>query len=420
MSKKVQLVLLMLTLGASLCFSQSAPVKPQDDKNPPKKDKFGSSLKKLKWDPKTKTAVEQSDKDSKQTSQKAVEPEEELNLESSLAVFDVMVIDRDKHFVSGLTKNDFIIHEDNVEQQVGTFNYGDDVTIPRSIMLIVDYSGSQTPFISASIEAAKTLVGQLGPEDEMAIATDDIELVQDYTKNKAELTKTLDGIYQKSAQGHEGRSRQFSALLATLQERAAVGQRRFIIIFQTDGDEIFRMRDQEEIRRKYVPKLKATDVEDTKFGFADVEAKAEHTKTTIYTVVPGEQLIDLSPEETDKNGRKMLAQMLTEAKTDPNTEHYSESYVKNFTALKKVGQVAAATVAVKTGGWAAFLSSPSEANGIYGRILSDINHRYMIGYYPTNGTPDGKIRRVKIEIRNHPEYTVHSRDYYYAPSKTGK
>jgi hypothetical protein len=68
-----------------------------------------------------------------------------------------------------------------------------------------------------------------------------------------------------------------------------------------------------------------------------------------------------------------------------------------------------------TGGWAAFLEKPEDPKTVYSRILSDLNNQYVIGFYPTNTKTDGRMRRVKIEVRGHPEYVVHGRQWYYAP-----
>lgn len=78
------------------------------------------------------------------------------------------------------------------------------------------------------------------------------------------------------------------------------------------------------------------------------------------------------------------------------------------------GQTAAARVADLTGGWTSFLESENQASEIYGRILEDINHRYIVSYYPTNKTIDGKLRKVRIEVRGHPDYVVEGRTTYYA------
>ena len=77
-------------------------------------------------------------------------------------------------------------------------------------------------------------------------------------------------------------------------------------------------------------------------------------------------------------------------------------------------QASLAVVPTISGGWTAFLEDPSQADEIYSRIFSDINRRYIVGYYPTNKEHDGKRRKVNVEVRGHPEYMVMGRKSYYA------
>jgi hypothetical protein len=72
-------------------------------------------------------------------------------------------------------------------------------------------------------------------------------------------------------------------------------------------------------------------------------------------------------------------------------------------------------VAPLTGGWTAFLEKPEQANEIYSRIFTDINQRYIVGYYPTNKKRDGKRRKIEFEVKGHPEYQVSGRRSYFAP-----
>jgi hypothetical protein len=78
-------------------------------------------------------------------------------------------------------------------------------------------------------------------------------------------------------------------------------------------------------------------------------------------------------------------------------------------------QTAAANAAIVSGGWVAFLNKPDQAGDIYATILSDINSRYVIGYYPTNKVHDGRRRSVSLEVSGHPDYVLSGRRTYYAP-----
>jgi hypothetical protein len=68
-----------------------------------------------------------------------------------------------------------------------------------------------------------------------------------------------------------------------------------------------------------------------------------------------------------------------------------------------------------SGGWADFLEVPAQADAIYSRIFSDINQRYIVGYYPTNKERDGKRRKIEFKVKGHPEYQVYGRLSYFAP-----
>ncbi|HZS46636.1 MAG TPA: VWA domain-containing protein [Blastocatellia bacterium] len=411
MRKKVFTGLAILTLFACISSIPTAIIRAQDDKKP-KQEKFGSSLKRYdqtKPNPKDKNAKKGAD--TKKITPKAGDGlDDELSLQSTLAVFDVMVTDNKQHFVPGLTKDDFVVYEDGVEQQVGTCAIGEDVILPRSIALIIDYSGSQYPFIKASVEAAEVLVNNLTPKDEMAIITDDVDILQDYTNDKGALIKALEGLKKKAKDGKEGLSLQMSALLATLQEKVKVSDdKRSIIIFQTDGDEIFKLRDQKDLFKKYYPYLEQTT---EKFGFSDVKNKVENTRATIYAVVPGDQLINVPDDEALRRTKVMLDQVAVADGWDPAKITRYQKDIQQSLGFWRSGQTAVATIASLSGGWTGFLSKPEEASAIYNKILTDINHRYIIGYYPKDTTADGRLRKLKFEVRGHPEYKVHGRDSY--------
>src|SRR6185503_20574075 len=113
---------------------------------------FGSSLKRLKWDPEKKAATEDSS-GSKNTSED-VDEGDVIKVESTLVVCDVLVATKNGKTVSGLAADDFVVKDDGANQEIATFSLGDDVNKSRSIVLIIDHSGSQRPYLNRSIAAA--------------------------------------------------------------------------------------------------------------------------------------------------------------------------------------------------------------------------------------------------------------------------
>jgi hypothetical protein len=229
----------------SLSLFLAAGLLAQDKEKPKIKD-FGSSLKKIKSDPAKKAALEVN---SGSGSKSDADDIEVVKVETSLVSSDVLVLDSKGDFVAGLTEKDFVVRKMTSPAGGDVFS-GDNVKASRSIVLIIDYSGSQYPFIKTSVAAAKTLVDKLPSSDSMAIVTDDVELIQDFTKDKQKLKSKLDSLLKKVSPSilsfsypHFGQSKQYSALLATLNEAFNSGDQRPIVIFQTDGDQLGLLRD---------------------------------------------------------------------------------------------------------------------------------------------------------------------------------
>jgi VWFA-related protein len=341
---------------------------------------FGSSLKK---------GSRKNKDESQNKKQDGGESDEVIRVQTDLVVCDVLVVNDQSHAIPGLERGDFVVREDGNQQEVGTFSLGDDAKIPRSLVLIIDYSHSEAPYIKTSVEAAKVLVDKLGPQDRMALVTDDVKLLVDFTQDKALLRKNLDSLRKKAASGSFGDSHQYSALMATLNEMFSKEDPRPIVIFQTDGDQLTTFKVGGTLR--------------TSFSFQDVRTTVEKSRATIYTIIPGGSLLDLTPDEKVERVLPLLPAGLGRQAMISFAERWSKQ------------QLAIADLAKLSGGWHDFLEKPEQADEVYARILADINHRYVIGYYPTNKTRDGKERTIKIEVRGHPEYIVWGRKTYFAP-----
>jgi len=433
-----------------LCWS-SYPQAPVREK--PKLKDFGSSLKKLKWDPQKNQAVSTVD-----TTHNGTNDDDVVRIETSLVVSDVLVTDKQGRPQRNLKPTDFTITEDGVPQQVGLFTLGDDANLSRSIVLIIDYSRSQFPYLSDSIEAAKTLVDKLGPYDQMAIVTDDVEVLAGFTSNRRDLKKALDSLIEKT-RGSKGRlgfgkrppqfgrSAQFSALMATLNEAFDDEDQSPVIVFQTDGDEIEYLRNsiivhevpkglspdlQREVQEQIEQQKALQRSQMTEFSLDDVFRAVEKSRATIYPIIPRTRLLGLSEDEQirrltaeDERAVETWASAASSSKLKSILQARYEERQKKLTKeiwearldqeLKV--QEALVELAKLSGGWAEFLETKSQTAEIYNRIVQDLNQRYIIGYYPTNKAHDGKRRRISITVNGHPDYQITSRKSYYAPEQ---
>jgi len=405
----------------------------------------------MKWDPQRNEAV---------VNNRATKDESDddvVHIETSLVTSDVLVTDAKGHWIRGLKADDFAVSEDGLPQQIGHFVLGDNVNRSRSIVLIIDYSRSQFPYISESIEAAKGFVDKLGYRDRMAIVTDDVELLVDFTNDKAALKKGLDSLVARN-RGSKGflgvgrkppqfgRSAQYSALLATLKEAFDEEDQNPIIVFQTDGDELEYLRNSvivhevpaglppellREVQEEVEQKKKLQRAGMTEFSLDDVYRAAEKSRATIYSIIPRIRLLDLTQEEqfrrlaaedersvatwsaASSDKVKKIFQARQEERRSKLTPEIQQARLKQELNV----QQALVDLARLTGGWAEFLETKAQTAGVYNRILADINQRYVIGYYPTNKEHDGRRRRITIEVKGHPEYLITSRKSYYAPNR---
>ncbi|HEX7721540.1 MAG TPA: VWA domain-containing protein [Pyrinomonadaceae bacterium] len=362
---------------------------------------FGSSLKRLKWDPEKGTAVETGKPGGQPRTQSDGDV---VRVETNLAVCDVQVRDKSGRMVEGLTQNDFLVSEDGRPQQIEHFSLGNDQRLGRSIVLVIDYSGSQSPYIKGSVAAAKILVDQLGPKDIMAIVTDDVALLVDFTRDKTKLKQALDSLVKKSEARQFGRSSQFSALMATVREMFTEEDIRPVVIFQTDGDELFCLKPSNppllSIPDAYLPPW-STTIAPASFSLRDLYQAIEKSRALVYTVIPGVRVSGPATANEPEWSMSPASAPGTRVRT-PLTE------------TRSWFQLAAAGAAI--GGWTSYMETPKQAPDIYRSILGDLNQRYVIGYYPTNKAHDGSQRQVVVEVRGHPEYSVTGRKSYIAPA----
>src|SRR5215216_6463308 len=157
----------------------------------------------------------------------------------------------------------------------------------------------------------------------MAIVTDDVELLVGFTNDKRDLKEALDSLIGKirgskgllgigKKRQQFGRSAQFSALMATLNEAFDDEDQSPVIVFQTDGDEIEYLRNsvivhevppglppelRREVQEQTEEKKKLQRGLMTEFSLDDVYRAVEKSRATIYSIIPRTRLIGLNEAE---------------------------------------------------------------------------------------------------------------------------
>lgn len=420
--KYIRLISLICFLFTQIIFSVYSQT---SERAKPLISDFGSSL--------NRSPEENLNKPNKK---KVSQDADAIKIETNLVVVDFLVLNKKGQAIYGLKQDDFTVTEDNQPQEIQTFTLGDDAKIPRSIVLIIDYSGSLFPYIERSVEAAKLLVDKLRPNDLLAIVTDDIEIIAQFTSDKNLLKEKLESLKQNTLSRKAGKSLQFSSLYAVLNEMFDEEDVRPIILFQTDGDQFGALKGgyMEFLGSPLPPSLQTQPISITNFSFDDLLSLIEKKRGTVYTIIPGFKMLGLSPEE---KAEKRKAEMDLRRKLNENNPYPSPKpplrTPEQLKELRKFARERAERIRILypdgfpdtqeilmgmskySGGWLDFLEKPEDADGVYSRILSEINTRYVIGYYPTNEAKDGKRRKVIVSVKNHPDYIVWGRKTYIAP-----
>lgn len=170
--------------------------------------------------------------------------------------------------VQDLTRNDFQVYEDGVEQKILSFQHTD---LPVAIALVVDNSGSMAKKRPAVNKSALDLIAASNPEDEAFVVnfSDEAYIDQDFTSN---VNKLRDGLSHIESRGGTAL---YDAVVASADKLAADAKRpKQVIIIITDGvDNASTLTLEQTIRR--VQQLSGPVIYSIGLLFGDSMSRAE-------------------------------------------------------------------------------------------------------------------------------------------------
>jgi len=150
-----------------------------------------------------------------------------LKTDTNLVTVPVIATDRGGLYVADLSKEDFILEEDGVAQQIAFFAQ---VSAPFNVVLLLDTSASTEEKLSSIQKAAYAFVQQLQPADRVKVISFDnsIKELCDFTSNRELLRQAINQT--KSGEG----TRVYDAITTALTSLRSIKGRRAIVAF-TDG-----------------------------------------------------------------------------------------------------------------------------------------------------------------------------------------
>jgi Ca-activated chloride channel family protein len=276
---------------------------------------------------------------------------------AALVALNVTVQDSAAKYVAGLQPGDFAVYEDGVKQDVRFFESD---SVPVDLIVLIDTSSSMADKLDVVHEAASGFLKTLRASDRGAVVTfsDSVNVVQPLTSDRAVLEKAIRGT------GAHGSTSLYNAVYIALKQFGH-GTR------------------AEDVRRQAIVVL--SDGEDTSslVSFEDVIAVARKTGVNIYTV---------------SLQSRLAAERLAE---QGGHRYFSEA------------DYAMKTLARETGAQS-FFPGPVDLKGVYSRIATELANQYSIGYVPANARPDGRFRRIIVQIVTRPELRPRTRQGYTA------
>lgn len=275
-----------------------------------------------------------------------------------VVALNVVVTDRQQKFVNGLTADDFAVFEDGVPQDVSFFSA---THVPLDLAILLDTSASMGDKMKDVQDAAVGFASSLREGDRAMIVDikDATRILQPLTTDVKAATAAIESTKAKGGTGL------YNGLYLTLEELAK-DRRTFT-----------------DMRRQAIAVLSDGDDTTSLVSFEDVMDVAKRSGIAIYTITL------CSPwaiQQAMQNGHR----------------YYSQS------------EYAMKALAVETGGRSFFPMDIAELNGVYGSIADELANEYALGYTPKNGTPDGKYRRVTVQVMDHPGARTRTRAGYMA------
>lgn len=255
----------------------------------------------------------------------------------------ITVVDKKGQFVPGLTKNDFLILEDKVPQQVETFSDDLGETLPLYVAVLMDTSPSTAGKLKFEQESAMNFIHTVvrPRRDRVLFATfdDQINLRQDFTDKLDLLDKAVDSVKKLGNQ-----TALFDAVWQFCDEklRSVAGRRVMVIV--TDGEDTF-----------------------SRANIRDAIDIAQRTETTIYAISTKAGFLGTVPgveagEVKDRKDRDLT------------------------------------TLAEETGGVAFFTGDMLSLERSFTKISKELRAQYLLTYKPLNDRYDGSFRKIQVKL----------------------
>jgi Ca-activated chloride channel family protein len=301
-----------------------------------------------------------------------------ITVDTSVVRVNVGVVDPRGRPITSLSRGDFSIFEDGVQQDISRFELS---AAPFSVVMLLDMSGSTKSFRQNIRLSAIRFLDALAPDDRVAVVEfySKIRMLNDFTTNRATAAHSI------SVANGQGDTDLYKALQFSLEKLSREQNRRKAIVVLTDG----------------------VDTETQKLDRELLAATADDRVDTAISTEPNGSLFRLL-NLADALGVTIYPLALPTG--DP--ARLADPTPRQF-AMFKAARSRLQLIADRTGGTLNTIRRLEEMGALYAIVAADLRTLYTLEYTSQNEKRDGKWRTIKVAVSD-PDMIARSRQGYFA------
>jgi len=328
-----------------------------------------------------------------------------IKVDTTLVTIPVSVIDRNGRFVPFLTKRDFHVFEDGVEQPIEQV---ESVEAPFHVVLLIDTSGSTAFRYEDMQQAALEFVEQLRRDDKVMIATFDSEVNVwcDFTNSREELRRAI----YKTKRG--GSTKLYDAVDLVVSDALNKVQGRKAVVLFSDGV------DTSSRYSSYNRSLSLVEESGALAYSVYYNTEGDNPRGGVSVPGGGRNPGGMPPPIgwPQPRSRRPLTQFVTPLFDLTVQWPQQGRYPRPGSGGQgdaTHGRQYMQDLANRSGGRFYTADSLTNLSRAFAQIAEELRHQYAISFYPTNDKRDGTYRQIKVRV-DQADLIVRARDGYRA------
>jgi len=285
-----------------------------------------------------------------------------------LSVFDV-----EGNLISGLSREDFRIWEDQAAQEIRSFGMDNN---PVSVVLLVDISTSGKTELKKIKEAAEEFAEALSPEDRISLIAFDegVHRILDWTNEAKKVRKALSQLQPGL------RTSLYDAMYAAAQNQLKGIEGRKAIILLTDCLD-----------------------NHSRVSFHQASLAVVQSQASLYVVSKTE----IVRKEAKKERRVRMLVDIYKRLFGSDSDYVDEYFRKKETEISGLAE--------QTGGRSFFPDDYNRIKGVYSEVARELKSKYYLTYVSNQDLSPDSYHRIALEYLKPASKILYRKGYYYKP-----